>query len=345
MNQKKTINPYDCIINWSVNQVCNFKCAYCDSSLNSNNKNNRYSDKFERFFENTDKTFLICMTGGEPFLYPHYIELCENITKKHYIRVYTNLTSNKINDFTEKINPERVEFINWSVHIEEIERLGKVDDFINKFLLLRRKGFNVNATIVAYPSVLERFNELYRFFGNNDITLLPKIFNGYYRGKHYPQGYTRKERDKIHLCYSKLSESEMKRLKIYYGPGILGVQLMHGAYSWRGLPCKAGKDVIILEYDGTFTRCTTDKEILGSVTTGELKLHKEPKICNADICQCPYLGLQFAIGRPTILLRIYNMRELMLYRHMKSYLNPIINKFLVVKNVMRNIQKITADKK
>ena len=199
------------------------------------------------------------------------------------------------------------------------------------------------ATQVAYPSVLVRFNELYRFFGNQGITLFPKIFFGYYRG-HYPQEYTRKERDKINF-YSKLSESELQRVKTYYGPNDLGVQLMHGSYSWRGLPCKAGKDVICLEYDGTFTRCVTDKENLGSVATGELKLHKKPKICNADICQCPSHGLKLAIGKPTILIRIYNTRELMLYRHMKSYLNPIINKFLVVKNIFRNIQKITADKK
>lgn len=342
MNHEKISKPYDVIIEWRINQVCNFKCVYCDSSSNSIDAYNRYSDKIEHFLENTDKTFLICMWGGETFLYPRFVELCEKITKKHYIKFYTNLTSNKIYEFTERINPERVEFIDCAVHIEERERIGGVEDFINKFLLLRQKKFNVAATQVAYPAVLERFNELYRFFGNYGITLFPKIFIGWYKG-HYPQEYTRKDRDKINF-YSKLSEPELQRVKTYYGPNDLCIPLTQGSYSWRGLPCKAGKEVIHLDYDGTFTRCLTDKENLGSVTTGELKLHKKPKICDADICQCPNHGLKLAIGKPTILLRIYNMRELMLYRHMKWYVNPIINKFLVVKNVFRNIQKITADK-
>ncbi len=79
MNQEKINKPYDCIINWRVNQVCNFRCVYCDTSLNSTNQYNIYSDRIEHFFKNTDKTYLICMTGGEPFLYPRYIPTYPNI--------------------------------------------------------------------------------------------------------------------------------------------------------------------------------------------------------------------------------------------------------------------------
>ncbi len=132
------------------------------------------------------------MNGGEPFLYPRFVELCEKITKKHYMRIYTNLTSNNVNYFSERIDSERVEFINCSVHIEERERLGRVEDYINKFLLLRQKGFNVVATIVAYPTVLERFHQLYGFFKKYNITLLTTNFQGNYKGKIYPQGYTKK---------------------------------------------------------------------------------------------------------------------------------------------------------
>ncbi len=105
----------------------------------------------------------------------------------------------------------------------------------------------------------------------------------------------------------------MHRVKTFFGTNNdLGVSLTQGSYSWQGLPSKAGKDVIHLNYDGTFIRCITDNENLGSVTTGELKLHKKPEICNADICQCPSHGLKFAIGKPTIVLRINNMRDLVL---------------------------------
>lgn len=349
MNQEKIKNPYDSIINWRINDICNFRCVYCNPSRKSINQYNVYSDKFEHFFKNTDKTFLICMTGGEPFLYPRFVELCEKLTHKHYIGIFTNLSSNKIYDFTERIEPERVEFIYCSVHIEERERRREVEDFINKFSQLKQKGFNVAASLVLYPSVLERFDELYRFFGNHGITLMPKTFFGYYRGKHYPQGYTRKERNKIHL-YAKLSESEMQRIKTYYGPTTLDIQIMHGCYSWKGLPCNAGKDFIYLECDGTFTRCVTDKERLGSVTTGKLRLHKKPKICNAEICKCPMHGLQFAIGKPKILFikrngrEFMNGREFILNNYIMPYIKPIVNQFPATKLIFRNIKKYTAHK-
>ena len=341
MNHEKGSSPYDAIIEWKINEACNFKCVYCGSSSQSGNAYNRYSDRIAHFFENTDKTFLVCMWGGETFLYPRFVEFCESITKKHYIKIYTNLTSSRINDFAERISPERVGFIDCSLHIDERERCGRVEDFINKFLLLQKKGFNVAATQVAYPPVLARFDELYRFFGSHGITLFPKIFVGWHQG-HYPQEYTRGERDKIDF-YSRLSKSELQRVTTYYGPHDLCVPLTQGSYSWRGLPCRAGKEVIFLDCDGTFTRCITDHENLGSVTTGELKVHTEPQICNADICQCPSHGLQLAAGRPVILVRMYNMRELSLYRHIKSFVNPMINGLFAGKKVLGRIRKITAD--
>jgi organic radical activating enzyme len=147
----ETNKPYETVIMWRVNQLCTFTCTYCDPSLYSLDKNNKYSDKIESFFENTDRTFLLCMTGGEPFLYPNFVELCEKVTKNHYLGIFTNLTVNNVFDFALRVDPQRVEFINCAVHMKEREKRNKVEDFITKFLHLRQKGFNVVATIVGDP--------------------------------------------------------------------------------------------------------------------------------------------------------------------------------------------------
>ena len=54
----------------------------------------------------TNKIFKIEFTGGEPFLIPNIIEACEELTKKHYIEIISNFTSDRITEFCRVRSPE-----------------------------------------------------------------------------------------------------------------------------------------------------------------------------------------------------------------------------------------------
>jgi hypothetical protein len=82
--------------------------------------------------------------------------------------------------FKEKISPESVGFIHCSLHILERERLGLVGDYIDKFNILRKKGFYVFASYVMFPHLINRFEKDYEYFKKEGIILMPKIYRGNY---------------------------------------------------------------------------------------------------------------------------------------------------------------------
>ena len=82
----------------------------------------------------TNRTFKIRFTGGgDPFLIPNIVEACEKITRSHFVCIVSNLITEKIQEFSENIDPKRVLYINASLHIKELERLNLLDKYIYNF--------------------------------------------------------------------------------------------------------------------------------------------------------------------------------------------------------------------
>ena len=116
------------------------------------------------------------MVGGEVLVLPKFIEICcELVDNGIRIRFETNLSvTKKVIEFTNVINPNKVEGIAVSLHIEEREKRGSVEEFIQNIFLLRDKGFDISmVNYVLHPSLLHRFEEDYAFFKTKGINLTP----------------------------------------------------------------------------------------------------------------------------------------------------------------------------
>ena len=279
---------YDVEALWQVNYSCNFRCEYCFFSEDPRKRSPKYRGHrvkgIVRGFNKSGLVWLVFMTGGEPLLQPHFVELCKELTKKHFISIVTNLSTKNVYDFAEQVDPEKVGLIQCSLHIDERERLNLVKDFIDKYHHLRKHGFNVFASQITYPPILKRFDGIFELFKENGIIVRPKIFRGSYRLKCYPQGYTEKERRKI-LRYM-LAEEPYEH------------KFMYGDLSFKGLPCKAGKEFVRIVYNGDVLRCDGETVKMGNLfEDGEISLYKEPEKCSARICPCPYYGLKYATGK------------------------------------------------
>src|SRR5262245_6196950 len=117
---------YDIEANWHLLNTCNFRCEYCFFSaevLGEKLRTFAGVDEWQTAFNATGKTWLAHITGGEPSVYPNFIELCERITERHYISVNSNLTHATFAKFAERIEPSRVSFINAGLHL--VEREGR----------------------------------------------------------------------------------------------------------------------------------------------------------------------------------------------------------------------------
>jgi MoaA/NifB/PqqE/SkfB family radical SAM enzyme len=325
------MKKYDIIATWQLNWFCNFDCSYCylspkDLKKDANLKNMRNIKKAIEFFDKVDKTFIIRITGGEPFLYKKFVNLCQELTKRHYISIVTNLSSNQVYDFAEKINPDKVDFIHASLHIQERERLGLKQDFIKKYKHLRHAGFNIYSASVMHPEVIDKFKDVFAYFGQQGIKVIPKVFRGDYQGKHYPAAYSSKEREIILYFLKKACKSQNSDDLDLFHP-VLDEKLINGDISFKGRYCSAGKDFVTINSDGIIKRCGDENYYLGNIFKGSFKPLKKSKKCKARICTCPYPGLKFAEGNPKIITETPKKSFIkdFVYLHTRPVLKPVKN--------------------
>lgn len=234
----KPVLPYDAILNWNLTMSCNFHCVYC------NNKNLAYkpagffeSMKIGKWLKNrkwdrdrlryhdkqltnkpdfdvqkmisvldgTGKTYKVRMLGGEPFTYPRFVNLCREITRKHYIDVESNLTTGLVREFCDAIDPGRVQEIIAAFHIEELEKNKWIEQFIENYFYCKNKGFNITAIIVVYPQIIRKVIYYRDFLMGIGIKIYMHPFVGYHNGKEYPSSYTKKEKVKLNLDLESIS--------------------------------------------------------------------------------------------------------------------------------------------
>lgn len=273
-----------------LNMECNFECPYCfyeDSQRSLKQKVgcwlmdkvpalNRYKTKFispeaaKNFFDNTGHKWLIVLSGGEPFVYPEFVELVKALGEKHLVIIGTNL-SLPVDKFIEEIKPESVHSFYASLHLGERERRKfSVDEFLKSAVKLKNAGFKVEIDYVMYPPLIPRFKEIHDRFAKEGLYVEAKVFRGVYKGKIYPESFTEEERNMFYT----------------YIPSEVDRAASFGNLSFRHIPCSAGKNLIRIFPSGLITRCPHDNEKLGNLFTGELNLHKKVKNCVVPFCKC-----------------------------------------------------------
>lgn len=265
--KKVRTKPYDCWLLWFLSNRCNLDCAYCTvGPIKKSAKITKINiPNLINTLEISRKIFKITFTGGgEPFLVPNLVEACIEITKKHYVSFDTNLTSEKIIEFANKIDPNRVISITASLHIMELEKKGLLQAYIDNFLLLKREGFNVVAKEVAHPLLFDDIQRYRKFFEDKKITLNFDPFLGKHKGKFYPDSYT---------------EKEIKA----FGFG----KNLKTAYHRKGKLCNAGYNVGVIDKKGNAYPCNPIKKSIGNIYK-KIKFKNNLIVCPFRFCGCPF---------------------------------------------------------
>lgn len=309
----------DTEVHWHISYFCNFNCSYCfvGRSIKTTFRGVGDIKRIVDSFNHLGVTWLFDFSGGEPFLYPNFVKLCEELTKNHMIGINTNLSHKDVYLFAKNIDPKKVRYLNCSANIQERKRLGLVNDFIDKFNFLKAKGFVVFATYVMYPPLLYKFAADYSYFKSKGIILRPKVFRGTYScylsqyipnlpifrklkrffNRTYPNAYSSKEKDKI-LFYIKSSQNEKesiadhednRQLGRIYEPNFESL-IINGLPSFKGKYCLAGKAYVRMNPLGDVHRCHGGEWYLGNLFKGDVKLFEGPRKCTFDVCRCPYIG-------------------------------------------------------
>lgn len=105
----QTKPPWDWEFDWHLTNRCNFFCEYCHPQiryvLNRKHLDEPTPELVVRRFDELGKVCLVHMSGGEPFMFPGFVELCRGLAANHFISINTNLASDDVAEFAERVRP------------------------------------------------------------------------------------------------------------------------------------------------------------------------------------------------------------------------------------------------
>lgn len=255
---------------WDIHYKCNFRCPYCwfykewarmgQRSLYLSPE--EWMVHWRRIYDKYGKA-RIEIVGGEPFIYPNFIELVKMISSLHSVKITTNLSGN-IERFVQEVNPELVDLdLNFHVLFIDLETVLK------KTLLLKKAGFKGGICYLAYPPQMHKIQSLSETFRKEGINFALAAFWGEHNGKKYPNAYT---------------EEEKEMMRPYLGD-IDRVTYHLNAQSPKGRLCNAGYMYADIQADGNVVRCAQlGHKSIGNITDDMFNLLEKPLPCEAETC-------------------------------------------------------------
>ncbi len=272
---------------WHINDFCNFKCEYCffpyyEKETEGVGRLN--PQEILNAFNRTEKQWHLYISGGEPLLYPNFIELVNTIKPYHPIQISTNLFNKNVKDFANRVSPENFIIINASLHIGH-HNDKSLAQFIKNYLLFHEKGFPMVVTYVTYPPLFDQMEKDFEFLKSQGVEHIhPLTYQGIYEGKVYPASYTT-EQVKI---IRKLTLEPYEML------------VTTDKTDFKGKRCKAGKNYFFMDVKGDVYKCVTIREHCGNLYDGTFVAATEPLICPADKCNDSCLGITSLLDVPEI---------------------------------------------
>jgi MoaA/NifB/PqqE/SkfB family radical SAM enzyme len=252
---------------WNIHYACNYRCPYCffEGKWAEYKKRNAYLtvDEWMKYWNKIYDDYGRCyilITGGEPFIYPNFIDLIEKLSAIHYpINISTN-ASGDLESFVEKIDPQRVSLsVSFQPHFDNLK------SFLEKVKFLKKYCFDGCINFVAYPLFLKDVKYYIKEFDavGEELKVIP--FWGKYQDKEYPFAYTQAEKENVGIDDSWFNKIRKK-----------------------GSICHAGYNSALIFPDGKVARCGQigERMLIGNFFDPQFKLLGEVLPCDAEFCPC-----------------------------------------------------------
>ena len=257
---------------WDIHYRCNFRCPYCwfDKNWESMEKVTRYMTVpelmkvWQKIYDRHGECHIM-ITGGEPSIYPNFVELIAELSKLHTVKVTSQL-SGDMYAFAEKVDPSRV-VLAMNFHPKDSNSAS----VLGKILALKKKGFKGGVCYLAYPPNMGKIDYYHKKFKEQGIDFALAAFWGDYEGKKYPDSY---------------SEAERKMMEPFLGD-VSRVKYHLEGKKTKGKLCRSGQIYASIKADGKVTRCgPLSHKPIGNLFDDDFKLFDKPMPCEAEVCPC-----------------------------------------------------------
>lgn len=298
-----TGDRYDIEADWILMTTCNFRCEYCFLSTEALSRKISTPASVQHlasFFDDTKLTWLLHLTGGEPFHYPDFVELCSLLTRKHFISINTNTDSDRVRQFAQTIDPARVDFINCGVHLQQREQRHRENQFVRNVHALKDAGFDAFVSCVMYPPIFRSFHQVWERYAAEGVILIPKSFRGPYLGAFYPAAYTDEQRS-VFIEYSHRAEQACREQIVSRAarptidPFLDASRFLHTMKDFRGTLCHAGRHFVRIKTNGDIQRCGPE-DVIGNIVQRWFGRRSGPSLCKE--VECPYFCEKYRV-RPS----------------------------------------------
>lgn len=134
------------VIHWLLTIHCNYQCSYCIGGCPAVNKDISFADLsvlkncVDKIFSINKNKYTFVISGGEPTIYPHFIDFCEHILQNENACIYLFSNSHKNTEFFRKLFSYDKFYLNFSIHLEyaninHIKDMIKCSNEYNKYIM------------------------------------------------------------------------------------------------------------------------------------------------------------------------------------------------------------------
>jgi organic radical activating enzyme len=301
-SDKKFVN-----FTWQVNDICNYKCSYCNPGNYGANHKNIETDKYiqtldkliQNFRKQDYKYFKFFFSGGEPSIWPPLIEICKFIrasVKNSTIAINTNLSRSpdwwKKNYmyFDDVVASFHIEGCNQDVYLQNIDFLQYRLNYLACRILMHDERFQ---------EVVD-FSEKLKSFLKNGVIEYAALFEELkpHAGMHYYEDQWKRDFLKNNSYFHKrevdftfLNNANKAYCESYYANGekqtLNATRLISNEENnFQGWKCWINDSIFINPAgDIQLASCKMGKKI-GNIHSDEIQLESEPVICTQSVCGC-----------------------------------------------------------
>lgn len=259
-------------IEWELTTRCNYDCSYClqrkSARLQGRDSCNETIDTVLSLLREKKDSWLVKLSGGEPFLHPRFLEITRAVTQlSHRVASTTNFSASRqtLEQFLEA-SGERLAYLTASLHLEQVRDVPAFVEKARWFQSAKPGAAKFIVTTVGIETELPRLQALADGLADAGISF---------------EVAPRKDSSGFVACTDPAFLAFMDRHSLAHVEAIRSMWML-------GTMCHAGSLFARITIDGDGLRCydIQPRFALGNVVRGDFKWLDGSKPCLARHCTC-----------------------------------------------------------
>lgn len=268
---------------------CNQKCPYCYGNGIKTFKHYWNGDvaKWEQSFERLNRDLFFVFSYGECMGSKGFYE-CVDMIGKHpnwTLNIITNLSYDPARLINSQLAQDKRLFVSACWHPLGVEDSAKGwETFKQHLLMLKEAKIPVQVAYVWYKPHINLFPQYFEWLDQNNFRVIVRRFTK----DHFTTKIPYVKRLRWFAGKTRLEDySDAEKAYLYASTCPKVTEYGLNIASTRGKTCLAGKDMMLVRYDGTVTYCAGlcgDNYKIGNIFNSNFKLRTEPIKCPNNSC-------------------------------------------------------------